>query len=116
MKLCTRRCHCLGYDIPNIIFYIDLEALGPHMDPQDFSVKSVQEWSMLSMLGESEEESAALEESELPRNAVTEVERILQTYKNRNAENKFCQEEGAESGYVRVYVSGVCLFLRAKIF
>jgi hypothetical protein len=95
----------------------EIEALGPLLDPQDFAaVKFAQECMMLRLLCELEEDSAALHDSELPRNAVEEVERMLETAKTRHAENKFCQEAGVESGYVRVYVSGVFFFLRAKTF
>ena len=82
-----------------------LEALRPQMDPRDFAdvVKSILKSSVLSMLGESEQESAALVESELPQNAVREVEHMLETFKTRNASNGFCQEEGVESGLPACY-------------
>jgi hypothetical protein len=76
-----------------------LEALRPQMDPRNFAdvVKSILKSSVLSMLGESEQEPAALVESELPQNAVREVEHMLETFKTRNASNGFCQENGRKS-------------------
>jgi hypothetical protein len=94
----------------------ELEALGPQVDPQDFAaVKSALERIILSQLAEAERGTAELVKSQLPQNAVSDVELMLEAFKTRFTTNGFCQEEGKESGCACACICPVCaIFLLAS--